>query len=299
MAINTQLDTGTTPITVSEGGTGVATFNAAGNEVICAGTTSTGALQSVVTSAIATNYLKSNGAGALPTYSPITGALLFHDVSGVPSIIILTAGSAATYTPTSGTNNILVEMIGGGGAGGGGATTTAAHASAGGGGASGGYVRKWIPNIGGAYTATYTVGAGGTAGTAGANPGNTGTATTWSDGTFTLSACGGVGGAGMASSAVSLIAAGGAVGTSTGGDLNASGAAGNPGVVTGGTAGTGGAGGSFMYACGAKYNSTSNSAGVAGFSTGGGGSGALSIANATNRAGGPGKIGLIIVYEYY
>ena len=73
---------------------------------------------------------------------------------------IFTTGSA-TYTPTAGTNKVLVEVIGGGGAGGGAPATSSVQFSVGGGGGSGAYAKKLITS---AFSGvTVTVGAGGTA----------------------------------------------------------------------------------------------------------------------------------------
>jgi hypothetical protein len=61
----------TTPLSVSQGGTGAATFTA--YAVICAGTTSTGAFQNVSGVGTASQVLTSNGAGALPTWQAVGG----------------------------------------------------------------------------------------------------------------------------------------------------------------------------------------------------------------------------------
>ena len=61
--------TGTLPVT--NGGTGIASTTA--YAVICGGTTSTGALQSVASVGTAGQVLTSNGAGALPTYQNAAG----------------------------------------------------------------------------------------------------------------------------------------------------------------------------------------------------------------------------------
>jgi hypothetical protein len=63
---NTLLDTGSVAIPVPSGGTGVASTTA--YAVICGGTTSTAALQSIASVGTAGQVLTSNGAGALPTF---------------------------------------------------------------------------------------------------------------------------------------------------------------------------------------------------------------------------------------
>lgn len=62
---------GGTDVPVSDGGTGASSFTA--YAVICGGTTSTGALQSVASVGSAGQVLTSNGAGALPTFQDATG----------------------------------------------------------------------------------------------------------------------------------------------------------------------------------------------------------------------------------
>lgn len=76
-------------IPVSDGGTGVASFTAFA--VVCGGTTSTGALQSIASVGTSGQVLTSNGAGALPTFqsNPAgAGALAF--------IASVTASASAT-----------------------------------------------------------------------------------------------------------------------------------------------------------------------------------------------------------
>ena len=66
MTTNNMLNTGTVPISVAEGGTGIATTTA--YSVICAGTAATGAFQSLAALGAANTVLTSNGAGALPSF---------------------------------------------------------------------------------------------------------------------------------------------------------------------------------------------------------------------------------------
>lgn len=63
--------TGGTDLTVPDGGTGVSSFTA--YAVICGGTTSTGALQSIAGVGTSGQVLTSNGAGALPTFQNASG----------------------------------------------------------------------------------------------------------------------------------------------------------------------------------------------------------------------------------
>lgn len=65
MANNEQLNAGNTPIIVPFGGTGVATNTA--YAVLCGGTTTTGAIQSIASVGTARQVFRSNGAAALPS----------------------------------------------------------------------------------------------------------------------------------------------------------------------------------------------------------------------------------------
>lgn len=293
MTTNNILNTATVPVNVSEGGTGATSFTA--YTVICGGTTTTGVLQNVASVGTTGQFLQSGGASALPAFAASPAGRLL-------SFQYLTSGSGATFTPTSATvNNILVECLGGGG-GGGGASGTGTDSAGGGGGASGGYCRKWIPSIGGSYTATYTVGAGGNGGTAGVNAGSTGSATTFASGAVSLSAGGGGGGKGgtaiLSGTTIATCAPGGNTSTTTGGDFNSTGATGQPGVGTSFSS-VGGGGGSGMYGGSANPRfllTTTSVAGNAGTNYGGGGGGAAT--GSTNAAGGNGSAGLIIIWEF-
>lgn len=76
------------PMTVAQGGTGDATFTA--YAVICGGTTTTAPLQSVASVGSSGDALTSNGAGALPSFQPLS--------SGTP----LSIGSISTNWYPSG-----------------------------------------------------------------------------------------------------------------------------------------------------------------------------------------------------
>ncbi len=230
----------------------------------------------------ATHYMDGTGAWSTPAAA-----------GGLLSFQIFTSGTAATYTKPGGVTSILVEVLGGGG-GGGGVTATASSGSAGGGGGAGGYGRLFIASASGTYT--YTVGGGGAGGVAGTNTGTTGTATTFG---ASLSAGGGVGGAGTAGSTTPAITAiGGAGGVCTNGDFNCKGEAGSNGIIvgTGGAGGWSGNGGNGIYGGGAIGPSAA-ATGVNASAYGSGGSGALT-GSSTNRAGGDGSAGLIIVWEF-
>jgi len=200
--------------------------------------------------------------------------------------------ATGTYTPTVGTNSIIVDLVGGGGGGGGAAATTGAQMSMGSGGGYGGWVRGRFTS--GFSAAAVTIGAAGVGGT-----GASGTA--GGNSTFlTLTAGGGGPGTlpGFGPSTVNYALNGGVGGSATGGFLNVPGAPGPsftaagisiPSVSGEGAGGAFGAGGPA-----ALPNAAGN--GASGFGAGGGG--ADNLGSQPARTGGNGAPGVFIVYEY-
>ena len=93
--------------------------------------------------------------------------------AGFTSVVTQVFTSSGTYTPTTGMDYCIVEVVGGGGGSGGiAATTTSNSLSPGGGG--GGYARKLFASATIGVSQTVTIGAGGTAGAAGNNNGGAG-----------------------------------------------------------------------------------------------------------------------------
>ena len=91
---------GGTDVPVTDGGTGLSSATA--YAVLCGGTTSTGAFQSVSSVGTAGQVLTSNGAGALPTFQTpagSSGALVFIDSATASSSASLgfTSGLSSTY----------------------------------------------------------------------------------------------------------------------------------------------------------------------------------------------------------
>ena len=214
------------------------------------------------------------------------------------SVVYLTTGTAATYTPTAGTKAIRVTCAGGGGGGGGADGQGAGTGAAAGGGGAGGVAYKLITSVAASYT--YTIGAAGAGGAAGDNAGATGGTTTFSGTSVSLSATGGTGGGGRTGAAATgARGAGGAGGTATGGDRNAEGSFGADGYTAVGTSSVGNGGTSVYGGAGRGFgigtSGSGNGVAATGFNAGGGG--ATSIAVATNVAGGDGAGGLIIVEE--
>lgn len=97
-------------LSVPRGGTGLASATA--YAVLCGGTTSTGAFQSVAALGSSGQVLTSNGAGALPTFQPVTGSGTVNS-----GLINQVAWYAAAGTAVSGlttvNNGVLVTSAGG------------------------------------------------------------------------------------------------------------------------------------------------------------------------------------------
>jgi hypothetical protein len=251
-----------------------------------------GAANSRVTTILDEDNMVSNSATALATQQSIKAYVDANTLGRLRSFQIFTSGTAQTYTRPAGITSILVEVVGGGGGGGGVAATGSGTAFAGGGGA-GGYARLWVASASASYT--YTVGSGGAGGTAGANNGTTGGTTTFS--ASSLQATGGTGGQGVSASTGAQITNGGTGGIGTNGNINSSGGCGIFGVgFAASAAGYSGSGGDTIYGGGAQGTQSAAAGANAGnYGSGGAGAGTGTV---TNRAGGNGSAGLIVVWEF-
>ncbi|CAB4127704.1 hypothetical protein UFOVP93_42 [uncultured Caudovirales phage] len=267
--------TNCTGLPVAGGGTGDASFTTYG--VICGGTTTTGALQSIASVGTSGQVLTSNGAGALPTFQSV------GSVSG-SLINVQVFQSGGTYTPTAGMGNCVIQCVGGGGAGGG---TPTGALSGGGGGGSGGFSQSYVSAATIGVSQTVTIGAGGT-GVSNAT-GNVGGDT--SVGTIVI-AKGGSGGVVAPGGDVGQGGAGGVAGT---GDITFPGNTAYKLATNGG--GGGGAGSIFGGAT--PVNSLTNTDGTnAVENTGAGGTGGWNATSSTTQTGGNGGSGIVIIYEY-
>ena len=244
--------------------------------------------------ATSAHYLRGNG--TIYADSAIqTGDL--PQLNSLINVRVLTSGSGATYTPTSGTGSFLAIICGAGGGGGGVTYTSSSDWANGGGGAAGACAQLYETGITAGQTGTYTVSS--TGGTAGANTGGTGgtgTSSTFAwNGGGTVTGTGGLGGVGQTFGTTAAMVAGGAGQAATGGTLNASGDPGWWAYRVSGTVGVSGTGGSCNFG-GGGAGLTADGAGNAGtgYCAGGGGG----VAHSAARAGGAGAPGVIVIYEY-
>ena len=231
------------------------------------------------------------------------------DASDVNEFLVNKGGfefSETVYFTTSGdfvkadypdARAIRVKVQGGGGAGGGAGAAAAGNASAGSGGGGGGYAEAFIDDVSSlAGTVAITVGAGGAgvsaaAGNAGGNS-SFGTA---------IVADGGDGGVYTGVSSAFRAIAGADGGAATGGDLNIGGG-GSSFVVRQTLTGGGSAGGTSTLGNGGKGTGSTSGVdggnGFAGQGYGGGGGGAFNREVNTNRTGGDGAPGIVIIEIY-
>jgi hypothetical protein len=214
----------------------------------------------------------------------------------IASQTVVTTTGTTTYTTPAGVKAILVEVVGGG-AGGGSADGAASSAGAGGGGGAGGYAKKLYIFPASSYSVT--VGTGGAGGVAQANGavGTNGNNSVFDTAGSPVTAFGGTGGgaSGTAASTVAAVAGGAGGAVSTGGDLNCGGDSGEAGIRLAAAQEIGGNGGRSIFGGGGV--GTVNATGGNAPNYGGGGGGAGTNGN-TDRAGGNGAQGVIIVTEY-
>lgn len=205
--------------------------------------------------------------------------------------------STGTYTPTAGTNSIIIEAVGGGGGGGGSASTTSAQSSIGGSGGSGGYIKVRYNTV--PSSASISVGVSGVGGGAAA-AGGAGGSTTITGGSVSVTARGGTGGVSPVTASTFFIVEGQAAGvsTSTGTVLcYSSGQWSAIGVSVAANTGRSGTGGGSYFGTGA--NGVVGGPGLSPFSGyGGGGSGGVSLSGSVGYAGGAGAAGLVVIWEY-
>lgn len=248
------------------------------------------------------------GAGSHLAFTPLTAnaekAIIGQ--GGLIGVRVFTTPGSQTYTPTTGTDFVVMELLGAGAGGAGVSSPGVGKTSIGGGGTGGmwGLKRLTADFSGG----TLVIGAKGTGGTAGANPGNVGGATTFTTTapSSTLYSVYGGSGGGSASAGTPPFF----VGNNTGANgafsnnfdiwLGAFGAI--EGVSLSTAASYSGAGGTSRYGTGGAprdvVTAAAQGAGQNGVGYGSGGSGATANTTGTAQAGGDGTDGLAIFWEY-
>jgi uncharacterized membrane protein len=244
-------------IGVAYGGTGASSQTA--YAVLCGGTTSTGAYQSIASVGTSGQVLTSNGASALPTFQTAGGG------GRLLSVRVFT--SSGTWTKPTGCTQAFSICVGGGQGG----SSTYSSSNSGNGGAGGTACEKLVTSPG--STETVTIGAGGGGGNnGGGNPGGDSSFGTW------------------------CVAPGGGSSTTAVGDLVFSGEPGgnalSPASLT--YSGKGGSSG-LGFGFGGQNGVGTNQTGNVGKLYGGGGSGSTGSAPTTAAAG---AAGIVIVYEY-
>lgn len=228
---------------------------------------------------------------ALRTFSPEDVKDMVETHSRAPTLANFTA--SGTWTKPAGLTKIRVTVYGAGG-GGGGVEGTSSNAAASSGGPAGGSAFEEIVTGSLSATEAVTIGAGGAGGAAGQNAGVAGGTTSFG---ALLSATGGAGGASMPTGTSANITSQVLAGTGSGGDLNMSGGPAEAGIRFNSSTALGGAGGSTAVGGGGSSggNNVAGSDG-GGYGAGGGGS---STNGSTNRAGGDGAPGLVLIEEFY
>lgn len=93
------------PVTVPQGGSGAASFTAF--TVLCAGTTSTGNLQNVVSVGTSGQVLTSNGSSALPSFQTLSASTYSAQVSLTSLQVKSLNGTPITIVPAAGTNKVI------------------------------------------------------------------------------------------------------------------------------------------------------------------------------------------------
>lgn len=195
--------------------------------------------------------------------------------------------SSGTYTPTPGATMGIVEGVGAGGAAGGAAANASGSFSCGSGGGSGAYFKHFLSTL---VATAVTIGSGGV-GSAGA-AGGAGGSTSFGS----ITAPGGYGGFPSGSGPASRASGGNGAPTATGANaLNMGGSQGGASYIYGLGTYTPGAGASSPLGTGGNALNDANGNSGTGFGSGGGG---MVTANNAAYAGGAGRPGVVIVWEY-
>jgi len=286
----TSLSALSTPLSVTQGGTGASTATAARTSLSAA---KSGSNSDITALTGLTTPLSIAQGGTAATTAPAALAAL----GAFGAIHIQTFTASGTYTPNANLIYAIIDCVGGGG-GGGGAIYASNVGNAGAGGGAGAFSEALVTKAMIGASQTVTIGTFGTGGTPSAQGGAGGQT---SVGTLCV-APGGQGGLSVSVSANSTPGgAGGAAGT---GNLRAvAGQPGEPGNVISSGLGAlpGGNGGSGPYGGGGRSSNSNGSPnnGTAGSGFGSGGSGGSANGNAGSNANGAnGTAGYVLILEF-
>lgn len=246
-----------------------------------------------ITAALTAGSTVPTAAPGTDTEQPASTAFVQLTAAGrLIGVQTFTTVGTATYTPTAGTNSVIVEVQGGGAAGAGSVLTGANGTSIGGPGSSGAYARSRYTS--GFSGVTVTTGAGGL-GVNGAG-GNNGGASSFG---ALVSCPGGIGGSSSTAGSTPLAGGNGNQVLPTGANLVYSpGDNGTISTANDGSSSYGANGGRTPYGPGAA-GPTVNANGQPSQTLGGGGSGTANYNNgASATTGGNGSSGYVRVWEY-
>lgn len=272
--------------------TKLATINTTGKVANSATTATSANTNNAIVARDSTGNFSANNITASLVTANIVGNVNGYSNGSLIGVSVLTSGTS--YVPTTGTKNILIEMVGGGGGGAPisrNATSTRISISSGGGG--GAYLKTYITNVSSSTSYTYSIGAAGSGtGTSGGNTTITilGTTYTAQGGTVGV-ALNNNNGAGFSETANSAVASNGNI-------LNRAGEIGNIATAISNTVGCSGSGGNTPFGIGGSYSKIVG-VGENGSGYGSGGAGAFATATSVSFNGGNGTLGVIIIYEYY
>ena len=271
-----------TPISVANGGSGRTTNTAFA--VVCGGTTTGGAEQSIASVGTTGQVLTSNGAGALPTFQAASAGGL----GGMQ--VYTTAQTNTAFTIPAGITKLKVTVQAGGGGGAASGAGDFGIVSFGGSAGGGGTAIQFLSGLTPGNTILVTVGAGGTGGTAPSSNGGPGGVSSITSGSQTISTISATGGAG---GLVSQQNANG--GSASGGSLNILGGGASSTLSPGSIPATGIPGNSFL-GMGGQNRATVVAGPLPGFAgqLGGGGSGGI-VDGPGSAAGGAGGAGAVII----
>lgn len=202
---------------------------------------------------------------------------------------------SGTYTPTTGTSAVVVELVGGGGGGGGCGATSSSQAAVASGGGAGSFAKGRFTS---AFSGvTVTVGAGGNGGATGANAGAAGGTTSF--GALMSAPGGNAGPAGTPAVPPLSGSSSGISGTPSGANIvSGLGASTNAGVASTINSFVPSSGAASVFGGGGIGFTSPGGNGQNASSVGSGGGGASSVSSQAGFAGGAGFKGIAIIYEY-